>query len=128
MNVRSLYASESLITIARELASYKLHLMGIQRVRWDKGGTVKAGDYIFFIEMKRKSSIRNKSFVHRRIVSAVKTVQFISHRMSYIILRGRWCNIVVLNVLASSKEKVIIQKRVFIQGQYRFAVIFISTI
>jgi hypothetical protein len=54
LNVNSLYASGSLTTIARELVSYKLYLMGVQKVRWDKGGTVKAGDYIFSMEMKRK--------------------------------------------------------------------------
>ena len=43
-------------------------------------------------------------FVHYRILSAVKRVEFISDRMSYIVLRGRWCKI-VLNVLAPSKEK-----------------------
>jgi len=33
---------------ARELARYKLDLVGVQEVRWDKEGTVKAGDYCFF--------------------------------------------------------------------------------
>ena len=33
---------------SRELASYKLHLAGVQEVRWDKGGTVRAGDCNFF--------------------------------------------------------------------------------
>ena len=42
--------------------------------------------------------------VHHRIVPAVKSVMFISNRMSYIILRGCWCNI-ILNVHASSEEK-----------------------
>jgi hypothetical protein len=37
-------------------------------------------------------------FVHKRIISAVKRVEFVSDRMSYRILRGRWCHIVVLNV------------------------------
>jgi hypothetical protein len=32
-------------------------------------------------------------------------VEFISDRMSYIILRGRWCNIIVLNVHAPSEDK-----------------------
>jgi hypothetical protein len=44
-------------------------------------------------------------FVHNRIVSAVRRVQFISDRMSYIKLRGRWCNIIVLNVHAASEDK-----------------------
>ena len=36
---------ESLITVLRELARYKLDLVGVLEVRWDKGGTARAGDY-----------------------------------------------------------------------------------
>jgi hypothetical protein len=45
-NVKSLYrsGSGSLTTVARELARNKLDLVGAQEVRWDKGGTVRAGD------------------------------------------------------------------------------------
>ena len=32
----------------RELARYKLDLAGVQELRWEKEGTVKAGDYSFF--------------------------------------------------------------------------------
>ena len=45
--VRSLYRARSLKAVARELARYKLHVAGVQEVRWDKGGTVRAGDYDF---------------------------------------------------------------------------------
>ena len=55
--------------------------------------------------MKRKSSIGNRISVHHKIVSAVKTVAFVSDRVSYIVLRRRWCNIIVLNVQAPSEEK-----------------------
>jgi len=44
-------------------------------------------------------------FVRHRIVSAVKRVEFVSDRVTYIVLRGRWCNIIVLNVHATSEEK-----------------------
>jgi hypothetical protein len=47
-NVRSMYRSGSLMIVARELAKYKVHLVGVQEVRWDKEGTVGAGEYIFF--------------------------------------------------------------------------------
>jgi exonuclease III len=47
-NVRSLYRSGSLKTVARELGKYKLDLLGVQEVRWDKGGTEWAEDYTFF--------------------------------------------------------------------------------
>jgi len=46
-NVRSLYRSGSLTTAAMKLARYKLDLVGVQEVRWDKGGMVRAGDYNF---------------------------------------------------------------------------------
>jgi len=39
------------------------------------------------------------------IVSAVKTAEFVSDRLSYIVLRGRWCNIIVLTVHAPNEEK-----------------------
>jgi hypothetical protein len=42
--------------------------------------------------------------VHKRIISAVKSIEFLSDRMSYTILRGRWCNIIVLNVQAPSED------------------------
>jgi hypothetical protein len=45
-------------------------------------------------------------FVHKGIVSAIKTVKFVGGRMSYIILRGRRCDIIVLNVHALTEDKV----------------------
>ena len=44
-------------------------------------------------------------FVHQRIASAVKRVEFVSDRVLYIVLSGRWCNIIVRNVHAPSEEK-----------------------
>jgi exonuclease III len=49
-NVRSLrvYRSGSFKTVAREVGKYKLDLVGVEEVRWDKGGTARAEDYTFF--------------------------------------------------------------------------------
>ena len=47
-NVRSLYRVGSLKAAARELVRYKLDVVGVQEVRWDKGDTVRTGDYDFF--------------------------------------------------------------------------------
>jgi len=41
--------ADSLKTTARELARYKLDGVGVQGVRWDKGGTVGAGDFNFIL-------------------------------------------------------------------------------
>jgi hypothetical protein len=44
--------------------------------------------------------------VPKRIISAVKRVESVSDRMSYIILRGRWCHIIVLNVHAPTEDTI----------------------
>jgi hypothetical protein len=43
--------------------------------------------------------------MHNRIISAVKRVKFVSDRMSYITLKGHWCDIIVLHVHAPSEDK-----------------------
>jgi exonuclease III len=45
-NVRSLYRAGSLKTVARELGKYKLDLVCVQEVRWEKEGTERAEDYV----------------------------------------------------------------------------------
>jgi len=57
------------------------------------------------MEKETKSSIGNRFFVHHRIVSAVKTVECVSDRVSYVVLRGSWCSIIVWNIRAPSEEK-----------------------
>jgi exonuclease III len=47
-NVRSLYRSGFSKTVSRESAKYKLDLVGVQEVRWDKGGAEPAENYTFF--------------------------------------------------------------------------------
>jgi len=51
--------------------------------------------------------------VHRRIVSAVKRVEFVSDRVACIVLRGGWCNFIVVNVHGPSEEESDEQKTVF---------------
>jgi len=47
-NVRSPYRAGSLEAAARELGKYKLDVVSVQEVKWDKEGTVREGDYDFF--------------------------------------------------------------------------------
>jgi exonuclease III len=105
-NVRSLYRTGSLKTVARELGKYKLDLLDVQEVRRDKGGTERAEYYTFFYGAGNKDhQLGLGFFVHKTIISAVRRVESVSDRMSYIILRGRWCNIIVVNVHAPCKDK-----------------------
>jgi len=93
----------SLPAAARELERHKSDLVGAQ-VRWDRVDTVSAGDYNFFYG-EENENLRTGFCVHYRMLSAVKRVEFVSGRVSYIVLRGRWCNIIALNVHAPSDEK-----------------------
>jgi hypothetical protein len=57
------------MTVARELARYKIDLVGVQVVRWDKGGTVRAGDYTsFYGKVSESHQLGTGFFVHQRIV------------------------------------------------------------
>jgi hypothetical protein len=47
-NLRSVYTAGSLRTVARAISKYKLDLVGVQEVRWDRGGTKPVGKYTFF--------------------------------------------------------------------------------
>jgi exonuclease III len=105
-NIRSFYRIGSLTTVVRELGKYRLDLVGVQEVRWEKGGTERAEDCTFFCGQGNGDyQLGTGFFIRKRIVSAVRRVEFISDRMSYIILRGRWCSIIVLNVHASCEGK-----------------------
>jgi exonuclease III len=78
-NVRSLYRAGSLKAAAREAARYKSDLVCVQEVRWDKGGTVRAGDYNFFCGIVNDNDqLGTGYFVHHRTVSAVKRVEFLT--------------------------------------------------
>jgi hypothetical protein len=94
------------MTVARELAKYKLDLVGVQNVRWDKEGTVRDREYTFFYGKGQENhQLGTGYFVHQRIVPAIKSVEFVSDRMSYTVLRGRWCNIIPLNAHVPTEEK-----------------------
>ena len=98
-NDRSLYRAGSLTAAARELARYKLHLAGVQEGRWDKRGTLRAGDYnCFYGNGYENHELGTGFFLYTTRESRG------SGMLSYIVLRDRWCNI-VLNMRAPSEEK-----------------------
>ena len=50
--------------MTRELARYKLDLVGVQEVRWDKGATVREGEYNFSMEKELKITSWKQDFLY----------------------------------------------------------------
>jgi hypothetical protein len=81
--------------------------VGEQEVGWEGSGTELSGEHTFFYgKGNRNHELRTGFVVHKRIISAFKRVEFFSDRMAYIILRGRWCHISVLNVHAPTEYTI----------------------
>jgi len=76
-NVRSLFRAGSLAAAARELRRYELELVGVEEARWEKGSTVRAGDYnIFYAKRKRKSIVNRMFCTPHSTISSLLAVGF----------------------------------------------------
>jgi hypothetical protein len=71
------------------LSKYKVDLVGVQEVRWDRDGTELTGEYVFFYGKGNENyESCTGFFIYKRIISAVKSLVLVRDRISYIILRG----------------------------------------
>jgi hypothetical protein len=98
-NVRNLNMVCSLKTAAGIKSKYKLDLVGVQEVRWDKGG-IEPAIMHFSTEIGIKSCIRARTLTQGNHISSsgVKKVKCVGDRMFYVTL-GYLCDIVLLNVI-----------------------------
>jgi hypothetical protein len=60
----------------------------------------------FYGNGNENHEVRTGFIGHKRIISAVKRAEFVTDRTSYIILRGVWCDIIVLNVQVQTEDTI----------------------
>jgi hypothetical protein len=87
------------MTVLRELSRDRLDLMGVQEVRWEY-------TFFFFFEMGMRTMNWVQGFLSMRESYQQLRELFVSDRMPYIILRGHWFHIIVLNVHAPTEDKI----------------------
>lgn len=107
MELESLYMASLLITTVRELWEQACKLDLVKEVRQDIGGTEPTGKHSCFYGKGNKNHELDTSFsVHKIIMLAVRRVRYLNNRMAYIMLRGRWCYIIIQNVNATTEDKI----------------------
>jgi hypothetical protein len=78
-NVRSVYRAGWLRAVAEGTSIYNLDLVGVREVRWDGGGTGPADEYTFlYAKGNENRKLGIDFFILKRIISAVKRVEFVS--------------------------------------------------
>ncbi|PSN42499.1 hypothetical protein C0J52_09787 [Blattella germanica] len=88
-NVRTLYSSGALEILTRELDRTGLDIVALQEIRWPGEGKFGTG-----------------FLVRRNILSAIRDIKFVSDRISYIILKGKRHDFIIVIVYGPTEASI----------------------
>ena len=97
----------------RELVRYELGLVGVQEVRWDTGGTVRAGDYTsLYGKGNENHQLGTGFFIHQRTVPAVTKVDDVIYSAGEVAGVTSFCM-----CMHRLRRKMMTQRTVFLKNQ-----------
>ncbi|PSN35187.1 hypothetical protein C0J52_22574 [Blattella germanica] len=97
-NVRTLYSSGALEILTRELDRTGLDIVALQEVRWPGEGSQESRKFTLYYGGATKPEFGTGFLVRRSILSAIRDIKFVSDRISYIILKGKRHDFIIVNV------------------------------
>ena len=82
-----------------------MDLVGVQEVRWEVIGTLESGNYtLFYVEGNANHQLGTGILFMRKLAQQLKGWNLLM-TMFHVLLKGRWCHIIALNVHAPSEDK-----------------------
>ncbi|XP_025407911.1 craniofacial development protein 2-like [Sipha flava] len=104
-NMRSLYRTETLITVVSEIDKYELAILAIQETRWPGSGNHKTEKATLFYS-GGLGHIRGVDFlVSDRILNNIKRFEPINDRLCLLKIQAKWFNIILINCYAPTEDE-----------------------
>jgi len=91
-----------------------MDLVGVQEVRWEVIGTLESGNYtLFYVEGNANHQLGTGILFMRKLAQQLKGWNLLM-TMFHVLLKGRWCHIIVANLHGLSEDKETILKIAFL--------------
>ncbi len=110
-NVRTLYRPGALTELTRECDKYIWDVIALQEIRWSGKGMVRGKDYILLYSGSDGPHHFGTGFILKtRLKSAILNLEANSDRLCTLRLKGKFCNITLVNAHTPTEDKTMEEK------------------
>jgi len=94
------------ISVVKKIEKYKVKIVALQEIRWNDEGTININDTtILYGKSNERRQFGVGFAVHKSLVHTIKKFKVINCRIAFLIVNGKFFNIVFINVHAPTEEK-----------------------
>ncbi len=106
-NVRTLYRPGALTELTRECDKYNWDVIALQEIRWSGKGMVRGKDYTLLYSGSDGPHHFGTGFILKtKLKSAILNFEAISDRLCMLRLKGKFCNITLVNAMPQQRIKL----------------------